>query len=63
MDDLDKLVEQCNTVCDLYFKTGNSQKFVIAIARLQDLLVEIENSEDNKHPDNSILKYLRDAKK
>lgn len=51
MKDLDKLIEQGNKVCDLYFKTGNSQEFLIAIARLQEILVEIENSEDNKHPD------------
>lgn len=51
MNDLDKLIEQSNKVCDLYFKTGNSQEFLIAIARLQELLVEVENSQDNKNPD------------
>lgn len=45
MSNLDKLINQSNKVCDLYFKTGNSKEFVIAIARLQELLAEIENKD------------------
>lgn len=51
MNNFDKLIDQSNKVCDLYFKTGNFQEFVIAIARLQEFPVEFENSENNKDLD------------